>query len=218
MADYRVTMALIWSVFDEFMATDASGFTEAAVPEIGSTHPGSKHWVSNYFLNSVFRGQYGSPTRELVAVLLRRVTIAFEEYDLAKARTDEFVQRRLDGQQPMRVYLSALHHWEQCVAAAWQAVAAWTKLTGEQAFEPDADSPSAEERLNHLYNGSKHTDSKIVTPGQMPESGPLAVWLTNEGLRSVEHLLTWSELAEVLDELAKAADLLQDPKALTGTE
>ena len=207
-----------WASFDDFMATDASGFTEAEVPEIGSTHPESKHWVSNYFLNSVLRAQYGSPTRELVAALLRRVTIAFEEYELAKARTDEFVQRRLDGQQPMRVYLSALHHWEQCVAAAWQAVGAWMKLTGEQAFEPDTDSPSAEERLNHLYNWSKHTDSKIVTSDQMPEAGPLAVWLTNEGLRSVEHLLTWSELAEVLEELAKLADLLQDPKALSETK
>lgn len=207
-----------WAIFDEYMATEASAFTAAEIPEIGPTHPESKHWVSNYFLTSVLRAQYGSPTRELVATLLRRVTIAFEEYDLAKARTDEFVQRRLDGEQPMRVYLSALHHWEQCVAAAWQAVAAWMKTTGLQAFEPDPLAPSAEQRLNHLYNWSKHTESKVVTPGQMPDSGPLAMWLTNDGLRSVDHLLTWKELAEVLDELAKAADILQDPKALSAGE
>ena len=197
------------------MATVASVFTEAAIPEIASTHPQSAHWLSNYFLNSALRAQYGSPTRELVSALLRRVTIAFEEYELAKARTDEFVQRRRDGQQPMRTYLSALHHWEQCLAAAWQAVAAWMKLTGERAFDPDPVAPSAEERLNHLYNWSKHTDGKIVSPGQMPKAGPLAVWLSNEGVRSVVHLLTWSELAEMLDELAKAAALLQDPKALS---
>ena len=89
--------------------------------------------MSNYFLNSVVRAQYGSPTRELVAALLRRVTIAFEEYELARVRTNEFVERRLNGEQPMRVYLSALHHWEECLAAAWQAVAAWMELTGEQA-------------------------------------------------------------------------------------
>ena len=106
----------------------------------------------------------------------------------------------------------------QCVAAAWQAVAAWMKLTGEKAFEPDAGCPSAEERLNHLYNWSKHTDGKIVTPGEMPESGPLALWLTNQGLRTVKHILTWPELAEVLDDLGKAADLLQDPKARSSTE
>lgn len=205
-----------WEMFDKYLATDVSRFTAAAIPGIGSKHPESTHWVFNYFLNLNLRGQFDSPTRELVGVFLRRLTIAFEEYDLAKARTDEFIERRTDGEQAMRVYVSALHHWEQCVAATWQAIAAVTKPSGQKLFK--ADDGSVEQRLNHIYNWSKHTEEKL-DPDQVPDLGPLAVWLTNEGLQSLKDcVLTWSELAEMLEALALVADRLQDPIGVSSPE
>ncbi len=205
-----------WDVLDKHLATDISLMTGASLPDVSSRHPDSQHWLSNYFLNSVLRAQYESPHREYAYTFLRRTMSAFEEYELARAKTEEFVDRRSAGAQPTRVYMSALRHWEQCVANAWQAVAAWMKLTAVRAFVSGHGEVSAEEKLNHIYNRSKHTDNAIAA-GQMPERGPLAVWLTNNGLRSVEHLLTWAELVDVLDELAQAAEVLQDPELANET-
>jgi len=201
-----------WDLLDELVATNISAFTEADVRELSSRHPESSHWLANHFLNSTFRAQYSSPVRELVVLFLRRVSIAFEEYELARARTDEFLLGRRNGEQPTRLYLSALHHWEQCLAAICQAMKAWTELTGDRVFDPEADPAPPEAKVNHLHNWSKHSDEKVAKPNLMPERGPLAVWMTNDGLRSRRHRLTWTELTAVLDDIANAANVLQDPR------
>jgi hypothetical protein len=196
-----------WQLFDEHLATDISMFTEANIPEL--VHPEAEFWPANYFLNSAMRTAYTSPTKEYVFTFIRRTTAAFEEYDLARNATQQFVDRRSAGEQPVNTYRSALHHWEQCVALAWQAIDVWRKLTNVHAF--NAGDRSAEERLNLTYNRSKHTD-KAIAAAQMPPIGPLAMWLANDGLRTTESVLEWVELHDVLSELGKAADLLQDPE------
>jgi hypothetical protein len=199
-----------WDLLDEYLATDISKFVAAEVPALAADHPESEHWVFNYFLNSQLRARFASPSREFAYVFLRRTMAAFEEYEAGRAKTVEFMELRSAGKQPVRTYLSALHHWEQCLAAAWQAIEVWMTLTGQVAFAQGDESPA--ESLNRLYNRSKHTNSAITKfADQMPVRGPLAVWLSNEGLRSVERLLTWAALKDQLDELAQAADVLQDP-------
>jgi hypothetical protein len=196
-----------WQLFDEHLATDISLFTDASIPEL--VHAQAEFWTANSFLNSAMRTAYTSPTREYAFTFIRRTTAAFEEYGLARDTTLHFVERRSVGEQPVNTYRSALHHWEQCVALAWQAIDAWRKLTNLDAFKAGDD--SVEERLNLTYNRSKHTD-KAIAAAQMPPVGPLAMWLANDGLRTTESLLSWAELHDVLNELGKTADLLQDPE------
>ncbi|MDO8389178.1 MAG: hypothetical protein Q7V57_01715 [Actinomycetota bacterium] len=198
-----------WQLFDEHLATEISLFTEANIPEL--VHPEAEFWPSNYFLNSAMRTAYTSPTKEYVFTFIRRTTAAFEEYDLGRDATLRFVERRSAGEQPVKTYRSALHHWEQCVALAWQAIDVWRKLTGVDAFKVGDGSP--EERLNLSYNRSKHTD-KAIAAAQMPPVGPLAMWLANNGLRTTESLVEWVELHDVLGDLGKSADLLQDPEKM----
>jgi hypothetical protein len=78
-------------------------------------------------------------------------------------------------------------------------------------FTPNDGSP--EERLNLLYNRSKHVDSAIRN-GQMPPEGTLAVWLTNDGLESTDGHLSFAELAAILTELAVLARIFEDPISL----
>ena len=202
-----MTVTFNWELLDELVATDISRFAEVDIPELH--HPQAEHWPSNYFLNSAARTAFTTPAREYAFTFIRRVTAAFDEYKLADEATRHFVERRAAGEQPIRTYWSALHHWEQCVALAWQAIEVWRKVTGLKAF--DAGDGSAEERLNLTYNRSKHTDNAIAA-AQMPSIGPLAMWLANEGLRTTECLLKWSELHDVLSELGEAADLFADPE------
>jgi hypothetical protein len=56
----------------------------------------------------------------------------------------------------------------------------------------------------------KHVESRIAN-GQLPEGATVPVWLTNSGLKSIDTDLTYAETEEVLKDVAKWADVLQDP-------
>jgi hypothetical protein len=206
--DPAMTVSWNWEIIDERIAMDMSLFTEADIPDVGPRHPDAEHWIWHYFANTVVRARFDGAPDRYAALMIRRITISFEEYELARTRTSEFLDRRAAGGQPIREYLSALHHWEQVVAAVWQCSEAMMKWTGQQMFK--GGDGSAAERMHHLYNRSKHTD-KAVRSGQMPPKGQVAMWLTNEGLRTTEQAMEWAELADALDELGKTASILQDP-------
>lgn len=208
-----MAVAWNWALFDEHVATAISKFTGATIPELA--HDQADYWLDNYFLNSAIGTSFMPPAREYAFTFIRRTSAAFEEYELARAATLQFVDRRSAGEQPISIYRSALYHWEQCSALAWQAIEVWRKITKSDAFSPGDG--SVEERLHHAHNRSKHTD-KAIAANQMPTSGPLAMWLVNDGLRTTESLLAWVELKSVLDELGRAAELLQYPESFRDPE
>jgi hypothetical protein len=102
-------------------------------------------------------------------------------------------------------------HWEVVLSSAYQA---WRLITlGQRTFEPDDG--SIYQRLNLLYNRSKHVESAIMSdPPQLPEDGTLAVWLKNDGLHCSDGYLTFEEVAEFLESLARVADAVQDPPTM----
>jgi hypothetical protein len=58
------------------------------------------------------------------------------------------------------------------------------------------------QRLNALYNQMKHVESRIDN-GQLLHGATVPVWLENEGLRSIDARLSFTESTDVLKELAK---------------
>ena len=70
-----------------------------------------------------------------------------------------------------------------------------------------------EERLNNLYNQMKHAESQIEN-ARLIEAATVSVWLTNDGLRSTDALLTYSETADIHRDLAKWAKVLVDPREM----
>ena len=56
----------------------------------------------------------------------------------------------------------------------------------------------------------KHAESRIEN-GQIIEGATIPVWLTNEGLRSTEALLTYAATGDILRDLAKWANVIVDP-------
>lgn len=86
--------------------------------------------------------------------------------------------------------------------------------TGEadwRVYKPGDD--SVEERLNALYNSMKHIESRIAA-GQILEDAIVPVWLTNEGIRNTDVVLTYSDTRDVLQDLAKWANVFQDPREI----
>jgi hypothetical protein len=81
-------------------------------------------------------------------------------------------------------------------------------MNSKNLFEPSDG--SSMQRLNLLYNETKHAES-VIASGKLPEESTMCVWLENDGLHSISSNLTFDEMANVLDDLAQFADAMQDP-------
>ena len=193
-------------VTDTYVATEISKFDRAEIPNMSTTEPESLHWLSNYILNSVLRGAVPSPQREYRFNFLRCAMIAYSEHSLARHATLTFLEAQ---EQSFGKYFTAIHHWEQFLAAAWRALDTLRRAAVvDRLFEPGDDSIA--ERLLALYNQTKHTESRIES-GQMPPQGSLPVWLCNSGLRSIDSELTFAETGEILVKLGDWAHIAEDP-------
>jgi hypothetical protein len=110
-------------------------------------------------------------------------------------------------------YIEAIGHWEQFLSQADRARAVLVR--GEKILFVKDDG-SVFQRLNFLYNVTKHLESAIKA-GQLPPDGTLPVWLTNDGLQAVDEELTFAEISAILTDLAKWADAAQDPLTMRET-
>jgi hypothetical protein len=127
------------------------------------------------------------------------VEAAIEEYELACGHLGEFISRR--DEQLVSRYLMALSHFEICVSLVYQAYLVAAAPSDQRLFV--RNDASAFERLNRLYNNSKHLDEKLST--ELPPDIAVPLWLTNEGLETRGAALRYVELADLLDGAAKAA-------------
>ena len=192
-------------VIDKFIAPEASSFTQAEIPDMSAYDKESTHWVANSFLNSVLGAAWKSPYNAYMFNYMRRAEAAFREHQAARNATLSFIEF---GRQSTKNYTAALFHWETFLGQSWHAY-----KTLQKCFDIDLyklGEGSVEERLNKLYNQMKHVESRIENK-QMLEGATVPVWLTNQGLISVDSVLTFTETGEVLKDLAKWANILQDP-------
>ena len=193
-------------VTDTYVATEVSKFDKAEIPDLSTTQSQSLHWISNYMLDSVLHGALPSPQREYRFNFLRRAMIAYSEHNLARYATLAFLESE---EQSFGKYFTAIHHWEQFLSAAWNALVTLrlAAIVG-RLYEPGDGSIA--EQLHGLYNQTKHTESRIEA-GEMPRQGSIAVWLCNSGLRSIDCELTFEETGAILVKIRDWARVAEDP-------
>jgi hypothetical protein len=192
---------------DKFVAPEMSKLTAARIRDTSDVDAQQKHWLANFILNTIFRTDVPSPLRQQIYNFLRRSHAAFAEYALAREATLGFING--PDRSPLR-YLDAIGHWEAFLAYSWQAHGFIGG--GEKIWFKEGDG-SVFQRLNELHNRAKHADEDIAK-GKFFEDSPLCVWLTNDGLRSIETSLSFDEIAGILDDLAEWAGLVQDPATI----
>jgi hypothetical protein len=201
-------MAIHYSdmIRDKNIAPGISSFTDAEIPDMSTYTTESPHFVANFFLNSTFNGAFAQPMHAYAFNFLRRVQYAFYEHNLARQSTLAFIS---EGQQSVTRYADALFHWECFLGQCWHAYKILITAWEGKAFEKDDG--SIEQRLNALYNQMKHVESRIEN-GQMLKEATVPVWLENQGLRSIDAVLSYVETAEVLKDLTKYAIALMNPR------
>lgn len=200
-------------LFDELIAPGASKFNQAEIPDMQDRHKEQRFWVSNFFLNSVGGGRYKSPLSAYATAYLRRAESAFVMHKLARDATLSLLA--LPQMTPSH-YARALLHWEGFLTQAAQGhnvlIRTIRHLASDEAFKAyQPGDGSIEQRLHAVYNALKHAEKRINNNQILPDSVS-PVWMTNEGLRSTDANLTWHETRELLDEMARWADGLQNPE------
>jgi hypothetical protein len=192
---------------DKFIAPFMSQFTDADIPDMSQFSSEASCWISNFILNSMLLANLKDPKRQFVFNFLRRAEAAYEQYELARTATREFLS---GTRQSASRYMKAVLHWEVFLAHAWQGYVLLGRILDQKKIF-NKGTLTREEKLNRLYNDSKHAESRIEQ-GKMPKHGTIPVWLTKEGLQSHNTGLSFVEAAEILEDLGKWATLLQDPR------
>jgi hypothetical protein len=187
---------------DKYVAPGYSAFTAATIPDMSAVSQEQEHWVANFILNVSLRVTVDDDSRRTWYNFLRQAESAFVEYEDARLLTLDHI-----AEPKIRRYIKAIGHWEQFLSESYRA---WAVLVrGKKALFDEGDG-SILQRLNLLYNRTKHVESAIKS-GQLPPDGTLPVWLTNDGLEAVDAKLTFAEMTDMLIDLAKWADAVQDP-------
>ena len=184
---------------DHLISQELSKLSRCDAPEVTSTFPESKHWVSNFALNSFLGFEVTPEMKGYRFTFLRRAEAAFIEYEYAREALSEYVANR--PRKPS-LYFRALHHFEMTIAMLWQAYAFTIKFTGVDAYK--RGDKSRYEHLNQIHNDSKHFDHRQLSSNHLQH-----IWIRNDGVYSANNnSLTFEEIKECLEEIGRFADSL----------
>jgi len=204
-------MTMRWSsgVLNTLAAPNLTEFRRAEIPDLTSRFPEAAHWLANSFLNSALRARYKPRVQQVVLGYLRRAHHGFVAYHDARQATLKYLEDDDPHRGAVRAYYGAVALWENFALQVAMAFHLYNWLSRpERAFEKNDGSP--EQRLYSIANHIKHVGS-CVDSGQCTEEDTLPLWLSNDGLQSYSTAVSFGEPAEILQDIASLADLLQDP-------
>jgi hypothetical protein len=125
------------------------------------------------------------------------------EYGLGRTELQKYVDELPKRNNHFLGALRALSHFEQSVAALYQAALLTQPITKNRLFQKGDGSPM--ERLNLIYNRSKYFEEGEEGAGPPPAT---PIWLTNEGLQSSDADLPFAELHDIIIDLTKCAEMI----------
>ena len=201
-------------LLDRYLAPGISEFTTCEAPDIAGKHPEAPHWLANHFLNSVFRGTFKNKYRQYAFNQLFRAQVAYADYQEARTLTAGFLAKGKPDHPAISPYFQALARWESCLLNLQIFIDVMNRMKKEFKDEPvfkDGDG-TPEQRAYAIANKIKHFGSDVAAE-KHDENDTVPMWLTNEGLRTRTTELKFAELANLVSEVATAADELQDPKS-----
>jgi len=175
------------SAVEQFISIRAAAVTICGASDMKAQVPESAHWLTNFGLAVIFNDFPPAELRPFVINFIRRIHCAFVEYDHARLQVLQLVK---DANGRWSPYFAALNNFEVTVAQLYVALDSIRKHTRHNFFT--TGDGSFEERLNHIYNASKHQMAGTELP----------VWFTNEGIACAQSAVTFSELEDFMLKMA----------------
>ena len=199
-------MPLTFGGLDTFVSQGLSALTACPAQSLDDDFPQRSEWISEFVMRRIFHNHVSDERAALAFVLLRRAEAALDEWSLAC--------HTAKGQlRSASVYFKALRHFEACIANLWQGLDFARRALNTKIFQPGDG--TAYERLNEVYNTSRHFKPSELSAGNLH-----ALWLTNSGVRTETHEVTFEEIREALALLGRIATKIVkgpnvDPNAAT---
>lgn len=177
---------------DTFVSREISKLTSCTPQSLAVEFPERGYWLNQFVLRRIFQNHVSEEHAALAFVLVRRAEAALDEWELAcNAATEDI--RCPSG------YFKMLRHLESCLAALWQGLEFAHRAIKSNLFVKGDG--SVYERLNWLYNVGRHFDPQALPSGDLHR-----LWITNEGLHSREHSVTFVEMRDALRSFARMVD------------
>lgn len=199
-------------LLDRLVAPEFSKAIGCQAPDLAP----AANYFGSLFLNNLFT-THVQPSHSLVAVFLRRLSLAISEYRSARDDLSKFSESQQHSTDAVQHYLRALSHFEQCLSAAHQAAS--VHASAGRMWDPNhvpftIGDNSPLDRLRLIYNTIKHFDERIEKKEVPPDSVP--VWITPSSLRTRKRSthenvdLQYAELAWILTALESDAKFLSE--------
>lgn len=185
---------------ETFISDKITKVTECNITDLYAEFPAACDWVSGFGLMVIFVNQPREEVQPFALQFVRRAEMALAEYASAREELRSFVSGNRGRWSP---YFRALYHFEAAVAQLYQAFDYSRKVLNTKLFAENDGSPL--NRLNLIYNTSKHQLAGADQP----------LWITNEGIETVESKLAFSEMEDLLRSCARIATKLTSTSSPT---
>jgi len=182
---------------DTFVAQDLSQLTECRAVPVAPEFPACSSWLSSFVLNWIFLIPLTNEKAALAFALIRRAEGAIADYEEAR----ECLTSLVTGNRSISLYFRCLRRFESTMGMLYQSLDFVRKALGIQLFTHGDGSPY--ERLNLIYNKSRHSNPETLPAGQLH-----AVWIKNDGLYTDGANLAFDELRDLIRDIGRIADKL----------
>jgi len=173
-----------------FISDKITKVTECNVSNLYAEFPSAKDWISGFGLMVIFVNQPQAEMRPLALQFLRRVEMGLAEYSRAREELQDLVFGSRGRWSP---YFRALYHFEAAISQIYQAYDYSRKALNTRYFDSNDGSPL--DRLNRIYNISKHELAAQDQP----------VWISNRGIETAKVQITFSEIETLLRSFGRIA-------------
>ena len=174
--------------------------TECGAEELKSADP-----IGQYLMRVFFQDQPSSNAREFILQLLLRSEMANMEYTEGRHSLSEYLA---DPIAKPTCYFHAIHHFTASVGQMWQFIdlnrSKYESRTGKRVDVFKPNDASVPEKLNKIYNESKHAPVDYDSIHQ-------PIWITNTGIVSESAELSFHDLRATLEKISNACFKLIDP-------
>jgi hypothetical protein len=184
-------------IWNEIIAPNISGLKRAEMTSLTIKKPSLVMfaiWAAT-FLN------IETATRVRLFNFIRKAISAVDAFELARTHYD-----RLFSSNNIDEYFSALRHFENCLAAAYQGHEVLFGIRSASFFNNATKRGQLNERIRHLYNRAKHVEGFIRRSGF--DGDVIPVWITNDGLATRSNKLSFQEIDQILADMCDAANLI----------
>lgn len=154
---------------DNFFAQEISELSECNAPDLADNFAEVEPLIHNFILNSIFIfPTLKNEHKRYIFGILRRVQMALVEYQNGRTLLLLYLN---ESKKNISLYFQALSHFEIAVTLLYQAYDFLRKLakkieSKETNFFETGDGSSLE-KLNRLYNISKHLETSTIPEGNL---------------------------------------------------